>query len=64
MRTVSMADSLSCPECGNEVESTDELEAGHDVSEIEMEDDGSISVYEKRDLFLCKDCKNPLGVSR
>ena len=56
-----MGDTLTCPECGKDVESADELESGHEVAEVEIEDDGSFSLFENHDLFLCKDCKNPLG---
>lgn len=59
-----MTDSLSCPECETEIESTDELEEGGEIPEIEQEDDGSISLFENHDLFLCKNCKKPLGMSR
>lgn len=59
-----MTDTLSCPECEEEIESTDELEDGGEVAEIEADDDGSITLFENRDLFLCKNCKKPLGMSR
>ena len=58
-----MGDSVTCPDCGAEIESTDGLEAGPNVAEIEAGEDGSISVYRNRDLFLCKQCKNVVGVS-
>jgi len=59
-----MGDSIACPECGAEVDSIEELEAEHEVTELEANDDGSINLFENRDLFLCKDCKKPLGVGR
>lgn len=59
-----MGDTITCPECGAEVDSMEQLEAEHSVDEIEEEEDGSFSLFENRDLFLCKNCKNPLGVSR
>jgi uncharacterized protein with PIN domain len=59
-----MTDTLSCPECGTEVDSVEELEVEHDVPEIEENDDGSIHLFEKRDLFLCENCRKPLGMSR
>ena len=59
-----MGDTLTCPECGAEVDSMDQLEADHEVHEIEAQDDGSFTLYGNRDLFLCKNCKSHLGVSR
>jgi hypothetical protein len=59
-----MTDTLSCPECGTDVDSADDLDTGEEVAEVEVEADGSIDLFEKRDLFLCSDCRNPLGVSR
>lgn len=59
-----MTDTLSCPDCETEIDSLDELEREGAVSEIEAKDDGSFNLFEKRDLFLCKNCRNPLGVSR
>lgn len=59
-----MSETLSCPECETEIDSVDDLERGGEVSEIEERDDGSISLFENRDLFLCKNCKKPLGMSR
>jgi len=59
-----MAESLTCPECGVEVESAEQLVAEHEVTEVEIEEDDSFNLFENRDLFLCKDCKKPLGVGR
>lgn len=59
-----MGDSLQCPECGQETETADDLDRDRAVPEVEMDDDRSIHLFENRDLFLCKNCKNPLGVSR
>ncbi|MEF8812229.1 MAG: hypothetical protein V5A55_00175 [Halovenus sp.] len=59
-----MGDTLSCPECGEEVESAEELETQHDVPEVEVDDDGSLTLFENNDLFLCKNCKKPLGMPR
>jgi hypothetical protein len=43
----------------------DELEThDHDVPEVEESGDGSLKLFENRNLFLCKNCKNPMGVSR
>ncbi len=58
-----MSDTVSCPDCGTEIESADDLEQ-EDVPEIETHDDGSITLFENNDLFLCKGCKKPLGMSR
>ncbi len=59
-----MADTLTCPECGMEVDSATELVSEHEVTEIETSEDDSIHLFENRDLFLCEGCKKPLGVSR
>jgi len=59
-----MGDTLSCPECGEEVDSEEQLEREHDVPEVEIDDDGGVTLFENRDLFLCKNCKKPLGMSR
>lgn len=59
-----MAETLSCPECEKEIESTDDLEEGGKIAELETDDDGSVTLFENHDLFLCKDCKKPLGMSR
>lgn len=59
-----MSDTLSCPECDEEIESTDQLETGEQVPEIEEDDDGSLTLFQNHDLFLCKNCKKPLGMSR
>ncbi len=59
-----MSDTLSCPDCETEIESLDELEREGEVSEIEATEDNSISLFENHDLFLCKNCKKPLGFSR
>jgi uncharacterized Zn finger protein (UPF0148 family) len=59
-----MGDTITCPECGATVDSMEQLEREHEVHEIEAEEDDSFSLFGNRDLFLCKNCKNPLGVSR
>lgn len=58
-----MADELTCSECGNEIESTDDLER-EEVNTVEVEDDGSFSLHGNDDLFLCESCKEPMGVGR
>jgi hypothetical protein len=58
-----MADSVSCPECGAETDTADDLESGPTVPEIESDDDGTISLYGNQDLFLCSNCQATLGVS-
>jgi hypothetical protein len=60
----SMSNTLNCPECGTDIDSTDDLEAADEVTEIEPDEDGSFQLYENHDLFLCKSCRKPLGVSR
>lgn len=56
--------STTCSECGDEIDSLDDLER-QDVEEIEPKDDGSFSLYgNKHDLFLCKGCRNPMGVGK
>ena len=59
-----MADTLTCSECGNVAESADDLETGEPIPAVETGDDGSIHLYENNDLFLCENCRKPLGVSR
>ena len=59
-----MSDTLECPECEASIDSTDDLETGGEVAEVEPEEDGSFQLYENHDLFLCKNCRKPLGVSR
>lgn len=59
-----MSDTLECPECEASIDSTDGLETGGEVAEVEPEEDGSFQLYENHDLFLCKNCRKPLGVSR
>jgi len=60
-----MADELACPDCGNVIESTDDLEAGDEVTEIETEGE-TVSPYTDKtgDLYLCTGCKRPLGFER
>jgi len=60
---VAMSDTVSCSECGETFESVAALEE-HEVPEIEADDDGSFSLFGNRDLFLCENCKNPLGMRR
>ncbi|MFC7116211.1 hypothetical protein ACFQH2_16420 [Natronoarchaeum sp. GCM10025703] len=55
--------SLTCSECGAEHETIDDFETDS-VREFEVEEDGSFSLYENNDLFLCKDCRKPMGVGR
>ena len=58
-----MADSFSCPECGKQVEPSDDL-TEQKIDEVDVEDEGKITLYGNRDLFLCKECKTPMGVGR
>ena len=59
-----MTDTVTCSDCGTDAESTDDVEVVEDIDEIEVGDDDSFDLFGKRDLFLCKECRNPLGVSR
>ncbi len=61
-----MSDTITCPECGDEAETMEELNEAHqhDVPEFEEDEDGGLHLFENKDLFLCKNCKNPLGVRR
>lgn len=53
-----------CPECGNDIESADDFVQEGTVEEVESDGD-SFSLYgNKRDLFLCKGCRKPLGVGK
>lgn len=58
-----MSDSLTCSECGKDIESTDDLERT-EVPAVETDEDGSVSLYGNDDLYLCSGCKKPLGVGR
>ena len=57
-----MADTLTCPDCEREIESTDDLEESAEITEIET-DGETVSPYRDTtgDLFLCRACKRPLG---
>jgi len=57
-----VGDGITCPDCGTDVESADQLTDGPEVTELETDDDGSIRLYGNRDLFLCENCRRPLGV--
>lgn len=59
-----MGDELSCSECGATADSIDDLEKSGEVTGLEVENDGSFNLFEKNDLFLCADCREPLGHSR
>lgn len=55
---------LECAECGNEIESAEDL-VEREVEQIETDEDGSVSVYgDKENLFLCEGCREPMGVGR
>ncbi|MEF8821989.1 MAG: hypothetical protein V5A52_06905 [Halovenus sp.] len=58
-----MGDTLTCDNCGQEIESADDLEE-HEVPEIETKKDGSLNLWGNNNLYLCKNCRRPLGVSR
>ncbi|PSP33331.1 hypothetical protein BRC64_03805 [Halobacteriales archaeon QH_10_67_22] len=61
-----MGETITCPDCGDEVESMEDMEAAHKhaVPEFGVEEDGDFSLHGNKDLFLCNSCKNPLGVRR
>jgi len=61
-----MGENITCPECGDEVESMEDLEKAHkhEVPEFDVEEDGGFKLYGNRDLYLCKNCKSHLGVRR
>lgn len=61
-----MGDTTTCPDCGDEAESMEELQKAHkhEVPEFGVEQDGGFSLYGNKDLYLCKNCKNPLGIRR
>lgn len=61
-----MGDTITCPECGDEAESIEELEEAHkhEVPTFDVDEDGEFTVYGNNDLYMCKNCKNPLGTSR
>jgi hypothetical protein len=40
------------------------LEVKTEVPAVETSEDGSINLYENHDLFLCSNCRKPLGISR
>jgi len=56
---------MTCPDCGNDIESTDDLEESEELTEIET-DGKTVSPYRDKtgDLFLCGGCKRPLGFRR
>jgi len=55
-----MTDSTECPNCGDQLETVDDLEET-EVTRIDTNDDGSFNLFGNADLFLCEGCKNPLG---
>ena len=63
---MTMSDTITCSECGDKAESMEELNTAHkhEVPEFEEDADGGFDLFENKDLFLCKSCKNPLGVRR
>jgi hypothetical protein len=57
-------DTIECPDCGAEIDSEDQVDV-QEVSEIESKPRGGIGYGSgTNNLFLCKSCKNPLGVGR
>lgn len=59
-----MADTITCSSCGNVAGSAADLEVKTEVPAVETSEDGSINLYENHDLFLCSNCRKPLGISR
>ena len=63
-------ETITCPDCGKEITSKDELEKGEHVHELEFVVDderpeGPPDVYGRtaKDLYLCKGCGRPLGIA-
>jgi DNA-directed RNA polymerase subunit RPC12/RpoP len=55
---------IECPECGAEIESMDQLES-EELHEIHSTPKGGIGYGEAtRNLYLCTNCRKPLGVGR
>lgn len=61
-----MSDTITCSECGEVAESIEDLNEAHkhEVPEFEVEENGGFKLFGNQDLFLCKNCKNPLGMRR
>lgn len=59
-----MGDTLTCSGCGEEIETADDMEVEEDVPELEVNEDRSFNLFGNRDLFLCKNCKKPMGMRR
>ncbi len=58
-----MESELTCPNCETTIESKAQLTEGHEVTELGF-DGKNISLYGNRNLFLCKNCKRPLGIPK
>jgi DNA-directed RNA polymerase subunit RPC12/RpoP len=57
-------ETVECPDCGATIESEDHVDV-EEVREIESRPKGGIGYGSAtRNLYLCKNCKNPLGVGR
>jgi predicted RNA-binding Zn-ribbon protein involved in translation (DUF1610 family) len=57
-----MSGPVSCPQCGETIESTDDLEA-EETHELDVDEDGSVSVYSDNGTFYrCRACRGALGV--
>jgi DNA-directed RNA polymerase subunit RPC12/RpoP len=55
-------DTIECPDCGAEIDSEDQVDV-EEVSEIESRPRGGIGYGPAtKNLYLCKNCKKPLGV--
>lgn len=54
-------ETLHCPDCEKDIESTEEIEKGTSVPEFDPE---TVTVGgRQRDLWLCTDCGKILGVN-
>jgi DNA-directed RNA polymerase subunit RPC12/RpoP len=56
------ADSIQCPECGETIESMTQMDT-EEVQEITSKPKGGLGYGEAtQNLYLCKNCRKPLGV--
>lgn len=52
-------DQITCPDCGDAIESEDDVES----QEVKIVREGLTYGDESQNLFMCKGCKTILGVS-
>ncbi|WP_142861090.1 hypothetical protein [Salinigranum halophilum] len=56
--------SIQCPECGETIESTDQMDV-EEVREVTSKPQGGIGYGEAtQNLYLCANCRKPLGIGR